>query len=525
MCKKAFAIILAMMMALGCVSATAETSKQEKVYVVAGADGTVISVTDNVRLENPDGLDAIADRTILTGIENLSGNEAFTLENGTLTWQAGGKDIVYQGTSDKAPAIVPVVAITLDGEKVSAAELKEREGEAVLTVTYRVNEAVPALAVTAMLLPENGVSDLKTTNASVITEMGRQMLVGYAVPGANALLQLPASFSASFHADHAELDWMMTVVTSDPIRYACETIDGKVDADLHTELDEAASLLNAMSMNQALPETTGLTKDLAIKMNELNDGLARLDEGAKQLADGAKALYGSTASAEEGIAESTGAIALSEGAAALDSGLAALTQNSEALNSGAGAIFAAILDTANAQIAASGLDAAGFKVPALTAENYGTVLDSVITKLTSDAVMKAMPEAAKSAAEKLTALKTQLDQAGAFVDGLKAYTDGAAQAAEGAARLNAGAVQLKEGAAQLAQGAGSLYTDGTQVLKASILNAEAELARKLVPYVSFILPEGLKVFEDTMETTRNAHYDTAPEGIYTTTLYLIRTDL
>ncbi len=162
MCKKTASLILAILMVLGCVSAAAETGKQEKVYVVAGADGAVVSLTDNVRLENTDGLETIADLTLLTGIENLSGNETFTLEDGVLTWQANGNDIIYQGTSDKLPAAVPVVTITLDGETVSAADLKEKEGEAVLTVTYRTHENVPALALTAMILPENGVSRLKT---------------------------------------------------------------------------------------------------------------------------------------------------------------------------------------------------------------------------------------------------------------------------------------------------------------------------------------------------------------------------
>ena len=80
MCKKAVSWILAVLMVFGCVSATAETAKQEKVYVTAGADGTVTSVTDSIRLENPDGLETIEDRTMLSGIENMGGNEAFSLD-------------------------------------------------------------------------------------------------------------------------------------------------------------------------------------------------------------------------------------------------------------------------------------------------------------------------------------------------------------------------------------------------------------------------------------------------------------
>ena len=89
MCKKAVSWILAVLMVFGCVSATAETAKQEKVYVTACADGTVTSVTDSIRLENPDGLDTLEDRTMLAGIENMGGKEVFSLDGEVLTWQAG----------------------------------------------------------------------------------------------------------------------------------------------------------------------------------------------------------------------------------------------------------------------------------------------------------------------------------------------------------------------------------------------------------------------------------------------------
>ena len=637
MFKKTVATILALLMTLGSISATAETVKQEKVYVVAGADGTVASITDNVRLENQDGLDVIADQTLLTGIENLSGKETFLLDGSALTWQAEGKDIIYQGTSDKAPALVPVVTITLDGETVSAAELKDREGEAILKVTYHVNEKVPSMVVTATLLPEKGISNLKMENAFVATEMGRQILIGYAVPGMNAMLNLPVSFTASFHADHAELGWMMTIVTSEPIRMICEAADDKTDIDLHAELEEINTVVSAMSRNETIPETKGATKELVQKLNELNSGLISLDDGTKLLAEGAKQLYGSEASAEDGTAgEASGAIALADGAAALDNGLAALTQNNESLNNGADAIFTAILDTANTQLAASDLTKAGITIPVLTAENYGTVLDAVLAQLdpetlkttayakveavvrpqveaqkdqiragveevvkatvleavlaqvkpeltveqyeaaveagmvtadqatqvsnaveaqmgaeevkakikaavaekeeelvkenvenylSTDETVQAKLAQAQSAADSLTALKAQLDQVNTFVNGVKAYTDGTSQAAEGASKLNAGAAQLKDGAALLAQGADGLYTNGTKVLKESILKAEADLAQKLIPISMLVLPEALKEYEQIRELTQNTHYDLAPEGIRTTTLYLIRTDL
>ena len=394
--KKIVALLLTAIMVLGCVPGLAENTKHERVYIVAATDGTVKSVTDNIRLENADGLDEIVDRTLLTAIQNVGGKEAFTLDGETLTWQAQGKDITYEGTSDKTPAILPVVTLTLDGEEITVDSLKDKTGDAVLTVAYQTNEPLPALAVTVLPLPEEGITDLRLENAAALTVLGRQVLVGWAVPGMDEELKLPTSFSAAFHADHAELNWLLTLTTSDPIDAACKELDDRIDLDLHTELDEAKALLTALQSGETLPETSGKTKDIVPKINELNDGLTQLNDGAEtlangaaQLSDGASALKDGAAQLNTGAAElaagaltlSTGAADAEGGAASLDTGLETIIANNEALNNGAQTIFAAILSSANAQLSASGLDAAGIEIPELTAENYAAVLDAVLLQL------------------------------------------------------------------------------------------------------------------------------------------------
>ena len=394
--KKIVALLLTAIMVLGCVPGLAENTKHERVYIVAATDGTVKSVTDNIRLENADGLDEIVDRTLLTAIQNVGGKEAFTLDGETLTWHAQGKDITYEGTSDKTPAILPVVTLTLDGEEITVDSLKDKTGDAVLTVAYQTNEPLPALAVTVLPLPEEGITDLRLENAAALTVLGRQVLVGWAVPGMDEELKLPTSFSAAFHADHAELNWVLTLTTSDPIDAACKELDDRIDMDPHTELDEAKALLTALQSGETLPETSGKTKDIVPKINELNDGLTQLNDGAEtlangaaQLSDGASALKDGAAQLNTGAAElaagaltlSTGAADAEGGAASLDTGLATIIANNEALNNGAQTIFAAILSSANAQLSASGLDAAGIEIPELTAENYAAVLDAVLLQL------------------------------------------------------------------------------------------------------------------------------------------------
>ena len=395
--KKIVALLLTAVMVLGCMPGLAENTKHERVYVVATADGTIKSITDSVRLENADGLDEIMDQTILSDIQNVGGKETFTLDEKTLTWKANGKDIVYQGTSDKTPVLLPVVTLTLDGADASFADLKNKTGDAVLTVTYQQQAALPILAVTVLPLPQEGITDLKLENAAILSEMGRQALVGWAVPGADEKLNLPASFTASFHADHADLNWMLTFSSADPVDTVCRELNERIDLDIHTEMDEVKLLLKAVQNGEALPETTGKTKDIVPKVNELNDGLAQLNDGAASLADGASQLSSGASELKDGAATlADGAVTLAAGAAnaeagaaTLDEGLAALIANNEALNTGAETLFAAVLDTANQQLAVAGLDAAGITLPELTAENYAASLDGVLAQLDPAALKEA----------------------------------------------------------------------------------------------------------------------------------------
>ena len=368
--KKIIAILTTLVMVFGCAGALAENTKHERVFVVAGADGTVKSITDSVRLENAEKLDELADRTLLADIQNMDGNETFTLDGETLIWKADGKNIIYQGTSDKAPAVLPVVTLTLDGEEVSAAGLKEKTGEAVLTVTYRTEGQAPVLVLSALPLPEKGISDLKAENAAVLTEADRSVLVGWAVPNTDAALDLPVSFSAAFHADHADLGWMITFCSSDPLEAACREIDARIgDTDPEALLKEVTSLLTALKNGTDLSGTEGKTKAVTDRINELNKGLKELDAGAATLAQGAKQV--------------------SDGAVSLNSGLAALKKNNETLNGGAQQIFSAILKTANEQIAGSGLADAGIPVPVLTAENYAEILNGILAQLDPEALKAA----------------------------------------------------------------------------------------------------------------------------------------
>ena len=344
---------------------SAETVKHERVYAVTNAAGDALTVIDNVRLENGDALTEIDDRTLLTALENVGGTEKFTQSGETVTWKADGNSIIYQGTSDKALNVTPVVHMTLDGIEITAADVKNASGELVMTVSYRAES--PFLAVTLMPLSDD-VTSVTVDNGAVLTDGAHSFLMGFGVPGADADLELPDSFTMTAHVDHADLNWMMTIATAQPVKVLTDALSDHA-ADAHTLVSDLTAGLNALADGSEIPESNEDIHELLTALNTLFDGAAQLKDGSITLLDGVKALK---------------------------DGLDTLSSNSTALNDGAAQLFAAVLDTANTQLAAAGLDALSIEVPALTASNYATVLDDLIAQLDPAVIDKTIEDLAKA---------------------------------------------------------------------------------------------------------------------------------
>ena len=345
--------------------ASAETVKHERVYAVTNAAGDALTVIDNVRLENGDALTEIDDRTLLTALENVGGTEKFTQSGETVTWKADGNSIIYQGTSDKALNVTPVVHMTLDGKEVTAADVKNASGELVMTVSYRAES--PFLAVTVMPLSDD-VTSVTVDNGAVLTDGAHSFLMGFGVPGADADLELPDSFTMTAHVDHADLNWMMTIATAQPVKVLTDALSDHA-ADAHTLVSDLTAGLNALADGSEIPESNEDIHELLTALNTLFDGAAQLKDGSITLLDGVKTLK---------------------------DGLDTLSSNSTALNDGAAQLFAAVLDTANTQLATAGLDALSIEVPALTASNYAAVLDDLIAQLDPAVIDKTIEDLAKA---------------------------------------------------------------------------------------------------------------------------------
>ena len=75
-------------------------TKEETVYVVTDSTGAQQDVIVSDHLMNRSSAKTIADETTLADIENVKGEETFKQKGTSLTWNAEGNSIYYQGRTD-----------------------------------------------------------------------------------------------------------------------------------------------------------------------------------------------------------------------------------------------------------------------------------------------------------------------------------------------------------------------------------------------------------------------------------------
>lgn len=355
-------------------------SKDETVYVLTGADGSVKKIIVSDWLKNELGSASVADKSDLSDIENVKGDESYTINGDNMTvWDAQGNDIYYQGNIQKELPVGLSVRYYLDGKSVSPEELKGKSGKVTIRFDYEnrqyetvqingVNQRiyVPFAMLTGMILDNDTFQNVQITNGKLVNDGDRTVVVGLAFPGLQENLNLSRDDlsipdSVEITADVTNFSLGMTVTL------ACNDLFSQLgDVDL-TSLD-STSALDQLSgaMDQLLSGSSSLYEGLST----LLDKSGELVSGVEELAQGAAAIKSGADSVDDGAAQ------LKAGLADLSSGLNTLSANSEALNSGAKQVFNSLLETAATQIRAKGLN-----VPDLTIENYAEELNTLIKSL------------------------------------------------------------------------------------------------------------------------------------------------
>ena len=256
------------------VAGTNASGKDETVYVIAGADGSAKEVIVSDWLKNSKGEKALLDDSCLDDIENVKGDQQYTLDkNNMKVWDADGEDIYYQGTTDKQLPVDLAISYTLNGKAVTSKELSGKSGKVTMRIDYRNNEKrsvsingktqtmyVPFVMLSGMMLSNDHFSNVAVTNGKVINDGDKCIVMGFAQPGMQQNLGVSKS----------QIDLPSYIeITADVKDFELETTRHFASNDIFSQVDFSE---------------IGSMDDLTAQLNKFT-------QAANQLVDGSSALY------------------------------------------------------------------------------------------------------------------------------------------------------------------------------------------------------------------------------------------
>lgn len=411
-----------------------DADKDESVYLISDANGNVNKTIVVDHLKNKDKKDTLEDASNLSDIENVKGKEKFTQSGDKLTWQAGGKDISYQGTATEEPPVTQKVTYYLDGKEISPEDLAGKSGKVKICFDYtnttsytetvngeKQTVSVPFAAITGLVLGD-GFENIEVTNGKAEVSDSSSVVLGYALPGLKDSLgikdkdldgdvNIPEYMEMTADVKNFSMPAAMTFVVNASDYVSTDGIDTSDLDDMINDLKDASTQLQDGS------------KTLAEGTDTLADGLSTLQSKLGTFASGVGTLQSGLKTYTDGVST------LSCGLNTLGNSTGALVSGADKLNSGAGQL-------------ASG--SATLKDGLKTYTNGASQLNTGLNQLN---------DSTGSLATGVTSLN----------DGAKTLSDGINAANKGAAGVSAGVAQLKTSIDTAKTGADSLTAGAKQV--------------------------------------------------------------
>ena len=258
-------------------------TKEESVYSKLNSNGAVYQTIVSNHLKNSEKSDILKDMSDLMDIENVSGNQEFTEENGKLIWKANGEDIYYQGNSKKELPIECKITYKLDGKEISKEEIAGKSGIVKINIEFTNKEKrqeiingeiqtlyVPFLVGMGTIIDNENNKNIEITNGKVIDNGNKSFAFGLATPGMQEslgigkdVIEIPSSIEISMEAKKFEMNEIYC--------YATPKLIDEDDMKLFDKIDKIYDMAN-----------------------ELKDGSSKLVQGAEQLAEGSGKLNNGT---------------------------------------------------------------------------------------------------------------------------------------------------------------------------------------------------------------------------------------
>lgn len=327
-----------------------DADKDESVYLISDANGNVNKTIVVDHLKNKDKKDTLEDASNLSDIENVKGKEKFTQSGDKLTWQAGGKDIYYQGTATEEPPVTQKVTYYLDGKEISPEDLAGKSGKVKIRFDYtnttsytetvngeKQTVSVPFAAITGLVLGD-GFENIEVTNGKAEVSDSSSVVLGYALPGLkNSLgikdkdldgdVNIPEYMEMTADVKNFSMPAAMTFVVNASDYVSTDGIDTSDLDDMINDLKDASTQLQDGS--KTLAEGTDTLADglstLQSKLGTFASGVGTLKSGLKTYTDGVSTLSGGLNKLNSNVPTlSNGITTLNSSAKSLNDGVALL---------------------------------------------------------------------------------------------------------------------------------------------------------------------------------------------------------
>lgn len=331
-----------------------DADKDESVYLISDANGNVNKTIVVDHLKNKDKKDTLEDASNLSDIENVKGKEKFTQSGDKLTWQAGGKDIYYQGTATEEPPVTQKVTYYLDGKEISPEDLAGKSGKVKIRFDYtnttsytetvngeKQTVSVPFAAITGLVLGD-GFENIEVTNGKAEVSDSSSVVLGYALPGLkNSLgikdkdldgdVNIPEYMEMTADVKNFSMPAAMTFVVNASDYVSTDGIDTSDLDDMINDLKDASTQLQDGS------------KTLAEGTDTLTDGLSTLQSKLGTFASGVGTLQSGLKTYTDGVSTLSGGLnKLNSNVPTLSNGITTLNSSAKSLNDGVALLNATV---------------------------------------------------------------------------------------------------------------------------------------------------------------------------------------
>lgn len=331
-----------------------DADKDESVYLISDANGNVNKTIVVDHLKNKDKKDTLEDASNLSDIENVKGKEKFTQSGDKLTWQAGGKDIYYQGTATEEPPVTQKVTYYLDGKEISPEDLAGKSGKVKIRFDYtnttsytetvngeKQTVSVPFAAITGLVLGD-GFENIEVTNGKAEVSDSSSVVLGYALPGLKDSLgikdkdldgdvNIPEYMEMTADVENFSMPAAMTFVVNASDYVSTDGIDTSDIDDMINDLKDASTQLQDGS------------KTLAEGTDTLSDGLSTLQSKLGTFASGVGTLKSGLKTYTDGVSTLSGGLnTLNSNVPTLSNGITTLNSSAKSLNDGVALLNATV---------------------------------------------------------------------------------------------------------------------------------------------------------------------------------------